>query len=115
MTPEDFISTSINRGTTEGYSVLSIKERTIFFISEAEVLCDMEGIGSLLDRIENGEIPNPSEAFHSINAIDIANCLSEIVKCLPERNDSLLDHANRLITSRHGYSFDAIKQYAEKT
>ena len=114
MTTEQFISASIDRGEKEGCAALGTKEKTIFLISEAEVLCDMQGIDTLLDRIENRTIPVVSEAFDAIGAIDIATCLKEIETMLPQRNDAILERANQLITSRHGYSYDSIKQYAER-
>ncbi len=114
MTTEQFISNSIDRGSSEGCSLLSPKERTIFLISESEVLCDMEGVDTLLDRIESGAIPCVSDAFQLIGAVEIADCLKEIEASLPHRDESLLDRANRLITSRHDYSYESIKQYAER-
>ena len=112
MTTDEFISASIERGAKEGMRVLSGKERTVFLVSEAEVLCDMEGIDTLLDRIESKELSGVSDAIDAIGASEIAVCLRKIEESLPIRNDEALRHANDLITSRTGYSYEAIKHYA---
>ena len=113
MTTDEFISASIDRGVTEGVRALSDKERVVFLVSEAEVLCDTEGIDSLVDDIESKKIFGVSEAFAAIGAIDIATCLREIENALPMRNDEALTRGNDLIRSRSGYSYDAVKRYAE--
>lgn len=113
MTTEDFISASIERGAKEGLRALSAKERVVFLVSEAEVLCDMEGIDTLVDRIESKEVFGVSEAFAAIGASEIAACLRQIEEALPLRDDDALTRGNDLIRSRAGYSYEAIKRYAK--
>lgn len=114
MTTDAFISLSIERGVKEGVGALSEKERVVFLISEAEVSCDMEGIDTLLDHIEEKKLFGVGEAFAAIGATEIARGLKKIEAALPFRDEEALTHANDLITSRSGYSYDAIKHYVEK-
>ena len=108
MTTDDFISASINRGAKEGVRALSEKERVVFLVSEVEVLCDMEGIDTLVDHIESKEIFGVSGAFAAIGATEIAACLQKIEDALPVRDDEALTRGNDLIRSRAGYSYEAI-------
>ncbi len=85
----------------------------MFLVSEAEVLCDMEGIDTLVDHIERREVFGVSEAFAAIGALEIAACLQEIEHALPMRYEETLTRGNDLIRSRVGYSYEAIKRYAE--
>jgi hypothetical protein len=115
VTTDEFITTAIARGAKEGFRALSEKQRVIFLVSEAEVLCAMEGIDTLLDWIEREELCGVSDAFAAIGAGEIATCLARIEQALPARDDAELMHANRLITSCAGYSYETIQRYTEKT
>jgi hypothetical protein len=114
MSAEAFISTAIARGEDEGLSALTGKERVVFLISEVEVLTDMQGIDSVVDRVEKKEMSGVSDAFEAIGAQEIARHLRKIEADLPLRDEGSLDEANRLITARAGYSYDSIKMYVEK-
>ncbi|PAW68283.1 MAG: hypothetical protein B9S34_02985 [Opitutia bacterium Tous-C1TDCM] len=73
----------------------------------------MEGIDALVDHIETKEVFGVSEAFAAIGATEIAACLKRIENALPMRDDEALMRGNDLITARAGYSYEAIKRYAE--
>jgi hypothetical protein len=111
MTPEEFISAAIECGAKEGVHALSGKERVVFLVSEAEVRCDMEGIDTLVDRIERKELFGVSEAFAAIGASEIAACLGGIEQALPVRDEHALARGNDLVRTRAGYSYEAIARY----
>ena len=114
MNAEAFISASIARGDREGLSALVGKERTVYLILQVSVICDLEGIDTILDLIEAKQMSGVSDAFAAVGAVEIAQCMRTIEEALPERHEAALDHADRLIASRVGYSDDTIKGYVEE-
>lgn len=113
MTTEEFISAVIDKGVREGTHALVGKARVVFTISEVEVSCDMNGIDTVLDHVENGRLDNLAAAFAAIGAMEIASELEKIERALPARDHEMLSRANDLITSRTGYSYETIKAYVE--
>jgi hypothetical protein len=102
----DFIESILKRGAESGIDSLSVSERKVWLISEAEVLCDMEGIDSFLDRYES-LLPEAADAFAEAGATQIADSLRAIHTHLPSRSDELLARANALVTARAGYDYDS--------
>ncbi len=113
MTTDDFVSSAIERGGKDGIHTLTEKERVVYLVSESEVLCDMEGIETLVEHIERKEIFGVSEAFAAIGAEAIASCLKKIEESLPARDDDAMMQAEDLIIARAGYSYEAIKRFVE--
>lgn len=108
MSSSDYIIVSVlKRGAEGGIDSLCRSERKVWLISEAEVLCDMEGIDSFLDLYEN-LLPEAADAFAEAGASQIAESLQAINAQLPNRSDDLLDHANALVTARAGYDYDSV-------
>src|SRR5512147_10279 len=105
---EAFISEAIERGSAEGLSASTGPARTVFLISEAEVLCDMEGIDSFVDRYGPSGVAELAVAYAAIGAEWIASLLREIASSLPRSSDVLLSRANEQITSRLGYGYEDI-------
>jgi len=79
----------------------------VWLISEAEVLCDMEGIDSFLAHYAS-LLPETADAFAEVGATHIADSLRAIYAQLPTRSDELLDRANALVTARTGYDYDSV-------
>ena len=105
---DDFIDQAIARGSTEGLSALTGPARMVFLISEAEVLCDMEGIDSFVDRYGASGVTDLADAYSAIGAEEIASILREIASSLPEPPDALLNRANGQITERLDYGYEDI-------
>jgi len=97
----------LKRGAERGLDSLTPAGRKVFLISEAEVLCDMEGIDSFLDRY-SASVSEAADAFAAAGAGQIAGSLRAICAQLPARPDELLDRANTLIVARTGYDYDSI-------
>ena|SRR6266566_5630849 len=97
----------LKRGANHGLDSLTPAERKVWLISEAEVLCDMEGIDSFLDRY-SGSVLEAADAFAAAGAAQIAESLRAIHTRLPARPDELLDRANALVTARTGYDYDSV-------
>ena len=107
MPSVDSIDLILKRGAEGGIDSLSRSERKVWLISEAEVLCDMEGIDSFLDRYES-LLPETADAFAEAGATQIADSLRAIHAQLPSRLDELLDRASALVTARTGYDYDSV-------
>jgi hypothetical protein len=76
------IESVLKRGAESGIDSLSDPERKVWLISEAEVLCDMEGIDSFLDRYQSF-LPEAADAFAETGATQIADSLRAIhAQCL---------------------------------
>ena len=65
-------------------------------LPETEVLCDIEGIDSFLDRYES-LLPEAADAFAEALATQIADSLRAIHAHLPSRSDEVLDRASELV------------------
>ena len=113
MNAEEYIDIAIRRGERLGLNSLAPLERKVFLISEAEVLCDMEGIDSLINRYGINELEECAEAFQSVGANEIATKLKASIR--PESlSDGLLNELGSLISSRAGYSYESILQYVKE-
>ena len=112
MTADEFISRAIDLGQT-GIGALTKLERSVFLISELEVLCDMEGIDSFLDRYEPDVVRESVEAFRSVGATEIADALGQIVDSLPARSETALRSANQLIAGRSGYEYESVRSFVD--
>ncbi len=107
-------SHAVERGTKSGIAALSVLERAVFLISEAEVTCDKDGIDSLLDRYDPDVVRETANAFRSIGASKIAAALTDVASALPNRIDGALDLANDLICSRSGYDFESVCRFIHR-
>jgi hypothetical protein len=108
MDAERFIRAAIEKGQHSDERLLDPLERTIYLLSELEVLCDMEGIDSFLDRYGASELRAIADLLRDAGAVAIANSLTQLADALPQSNESLLNSANDLVTNRAGYDYDAI-------
>lgn len=111
MNFEEILEAIFDKGETKGIEALHKPERALFLISEAEILCDMEGIDSFLDRYPKDEIFECAQAFQAIGALHIGKLLKSIVDVLPERPDELLDQTNQVISDRLGYDYNDIQRW----
>jgi hypothetical protein len=107
--PDDFINIAIEAGERDGIEALDADQRLVFLISEAEVLCDKDGIDSFLDRYRPHWMGETAVAFAQVGAAEIASGLGAIT-VQTARDDPLLDRINDLISSRAGYDHDAIRK-----
>ena len=114
MPSTDSIELVLKRGAESGIDSLSASERKVWLISEAEVLSDMEGIDSFLDRYAS-LLPEAADAFTAVGATQIADSLRAIHAQLPARSDELLDRANALVTTRTGYDYDSVSRLVPDT
>jgi hypothetical protein len=114
MSTVDTIKSILKRGAEGGVEALAPAERKVWLISEAEVLSDMEGIDSFLDRYHTF-LPETAAAFADVGAAEIAETLRAIHAELPGRREVLLEHANALVTARAGYDYDAIARLVTET
>jgi hypothetical protein len=73
----------------------------------------MEGIDSFLDRYFPQWMEETAAASAEVGAAEIAVALRAI-DADTIRDDTLLDRANDLITSRTGYDCEAIRQAVER-
>jgi hypothetical protein len=112
VTPDAFINEAIAAGARNGVASLEPLQRIVYLISEAECLCDMEGVDSFLDRYSPRWIPETVAAFEIVGATEIAGEFRSIA--MNETTcDSGLDRLNRLITDRAGYNYDSIRNVVE--
>jgi hypothetical protein len=107
MSSAPTINSILKRGAENGVDALAPAERKVWLISEAEVLCDMEGIVSFLDHYGT-LLPEVAVAFADAGATQIAETLRAIHAELPARRDELLGRADALITARAGYDYDSV-------
>jgi hypothetical protein len=110
--PDVFIRGAIEAGARAGVEALDPDQRLVFLISEVEVLCDMEGIDTFLDRYRPRWMAETATAFAAIGATQIAAALGAITLDTPP-DDPLLDRANELIVNRAGYDYEAIRRAIE--
>jgi hypothetical protein len=111
--PDAFINAAIEVGSRDGIGALDADQRLVYLISEAEVLCDMEGIDSFLDRYFPQWMEETASAFAEVGAAEIAVALRAI-GADTIHDDPLLDRANDLITSRAGYDYETIRKAVER-
>jgi hypothetical protein len=111
--PDAFINTAIEVGSRDGIGALDADQRLIYLISEAEVLCDMEGIDAFLDGYFPQWMEETAAAFAEVGATEIAVGLRAIAADTV-RDESLLGRVNKLITSRAGYDYETIRKAVER-
>jgi hypothetical protein len=109
VTADEFINVAIDKGQSGGLASLGPDERLVYLVSEAEVYCDKDGVDSLLDRYSSAELHECASAFAEIGATEIAAALRAVVSILPEREESALRRADRVIKDRVGYDYEAIR------
>lgn len=110
--PDEFIRGAIEAGARDGVEALDPDQRLVFLISEAEMMCDGDGIDSFLDRYRPLWMAETTTAFAAIGATQIAEALGAItLDTSPD--DPLLDRANELISERAGYDYEAIRRVIE--
>lgn len=114
MDPDAFIDAALDSGRSSGIDALDADQRLVYLISEAEILCDMEGIDTFLDSYFSRWISETAAAFSEIGAADIAADLRAIAASGREGNDVLLDRVNELITDRSGYDYESIRKAVER-
>lgn len=107
MNYDQFIEDAITQGSENGVTSLNHIQRTIFLVSEAEVMCDMNGIETFLDHYEPEWIAETAMAFERVGAKEIASEFRRLMSHLQDR-DTILDRLNSLITRRVGYGYDSI-------
>jgi hypothetical protein len=115
--PDAFIKTAIEAGSRatledRGIGALDADQRLVYLISEAEVLCDMEGIDAFIDRYCPKWMEETAAAFAEVGAAEIAAGLRAIAADVG--NDPLLDRVNELITNRAGYGYETIRKAVER-
>jgi len=110
MSSTDTIDSILKRGAEGGLDSLASVERKVFLISQAEILCDMEGIDSFLDYYADS-VSEVADGFAAAGATQIAESLRAIHAQLPARSDELLNRANSLITAREGYDYDSVARF----
>jgi hypothetical protein len=108
MNPDDFIEEAIETGARLGVVALDPVQRVVFLISEAETLCDMEGIDTFLDRYSPAWMDETVTAFRIVGAEEIARELQLVL--IEGASESRLDLLNEFITSRTGYGYDSIRR-----
>jgi hypothetical protein len=111
--PDAFINTAIEVGFRDGVGALDADQRLVFLISEAEVLCDMEGIDAFFDQYFPQWMGETAAAFAEVGAAEIAEGLRAIAADTV-RNDSLLGRVNKLIADRAGYDYETIRKAVEQ-
>jgi hypothetical protein len=114
MDTEAFINAAITLGSRNGIDSLANNQRVVFLISEAEVLCDMEGIYAFLDRYEPEWIAETANAFEYVGAMQIALAFRELTTQTLNR-EAMLDRLNTMITNRIGYNYDSIANAIQGT
>jgi len=109
MDADTFINEALAAGEEHGLHALQSVQQVIFAVSEAEVICDMEGIDSLIDRYGAECLPLFERAYAFIGASEIANALKQLA--LSPTSEEFLEQANSLITERRGYGYANIHAY----
>ncbi len=107
MDTDAFINDAITLGSRNGIDSIGRNQRIVFLISQAEVLCDMEGIDTFLDIYEPEWIAETASAFEYVGAMQIALAFRELTTQTSNR-EATLDRLNTMITNRTGYNYDSI-------
>jgi len=110
MNIEEYVDGVLSRGLKQGLPSLAPLERKLFLVSQAEVLCDMEGIDTFLDSYAPAEVLECASAFRAIGATQIADLLDRISRASPP-GEADLSQVNTLITDRTQYDYDAIEAW----
>ena len=108
MDVDQFIKQAIDRGDARGPWELSIAERLVYLISEAEIRCDMTGFESFTELYGERGVKALADAYRDVGAIELAGVLEALLPLFPEPAEELLLPAYELICSRAGYSYESI-------
>jgi hypothetical protein len=106
---DQVVSAALEQGQRDGLDTLDNLSRWIFLVSEAELLCDMEGVDSFVDRYGGLVLLELADAYRNLGAQALAEASRAVADALPIRTKSDLDHLNRLVCDRAGYDFKAIR------
>jgi len=109
MDPCALIDAAIEVGSGNGIGTLDADQRLVYLISEAEVLCDIDGINNFLDLYFPQWKEETAAAFAEVGAAEIAIGLRAIT-AETLRDDPLLDRVNDLIRGRAGYDYETIRK-----
>ena len=109
MSPHELISTALEHGWEFEIERLTPVERKIWLISQAEVLCDKEGIDTFLGEYSDW-LAETANAFADVGAAQISESLQAIRGLLPQRPERLLEAANDLIRLRSQYDSKAVER-----
>jgi hypothetical protein len=112
MSPDSFITLAIEAGARDGVASLDADQRLVFLVSEAEILCDMEGIDSFIDRNGPEWLAECAIAFETTGASEIALGLRQIGPDTAT-DDPILERLNTMITGRVGSNDEAIRRAVE--
>lgn len=111
--PDAFINTAIEVGFREGIGALDTDQRLVYLISQAEVVCDIDGIDNFLELYFPQWKEETAAAFAEVGAAEIAVGLRAIT-AETMRDDPLLDRVNNLICTRAGYDYETIRSAVEQ-
>jgi hypothetical protein len=109
LDPDRFIDEAIEVGGKRGLAALGDLAGRVFLISEAEVLCDLEGIDSFLDQYGSAGLSQLCAAFDTIGAESIAASCRVVLESMPRPNEPALDRLNSLISDRAGYDYGSLR------
>jgi hypothetical protein len=107
VTPESFIDAAIAAGERNGVAALDPDQRLVYLITEAECLCDMEGIDSFLSRYAPDWLPEAAAAFEAVGAAEIAAEL-RAAPAYASIGDPRLARLNELVGARAGYDHESL-------
>jgi hypothetical protein len=79
MSVDEYIVAAIETGARQDLVSMEPTARLICLISEAEILSDMQGIDSFLDRYAPEWLPETTSAFEAVGATEIAAGFRPIV------------------------------------
>ncbi len=111
MSPDDFIKDVLSK-PDQDVKALDSNQRLVWLISEAEVMCDMDGIDSFLRRYSNW-LPETETAFRDVGAREIADGY-EAIRETATSDESKLDELNEFITERQGYDYESIRRVIQQ-
>ena len=111
MDIESYIQNAIEIAASKGLESLDPCQKSIFYISEAEVTCNMDGIDSLIDRYGQKAMACFSTAYSQIGAHSISALFAVIAT--GDIDEETLSEINELITNREDYSYNSISKYIE--
>jgi len=102
----EFIRDAIDQGQRGG--ALDPLQRAVYLVSELEVLCDMDGIDSFLERYPVSDLRTSAGLLRAAGAAALADGLVQIADSLPHPDDALLTRVTDLVSDRAGYGYDSL-------
>jgi hypothetical protein len=110
MDADLFVRDAIDRGQHDGLAALSPLQGAVFLVSELEVLADMEGIDSFVERYGASGLATAAQLLDAAGANALAAELLKIASASASGpvDESILQTANDLVTERMGYDYAAI-------